>query len=131
MGGDTNQWEPGNLVRNTTPIYPYVGNPGWNLTTAMADEAIRRADVVLDDLWPDLRKHVVRREPYGPRHISAFSRDAVLPGCGGEASVSRRLSDRMNCMSDSSSMIRILAMTFPATTTRRTEGLLPPAAGAP
>jgi len=40
MGGDTNQWEPGNLVRNTTPIYPYVGNPGWNLTTAMADEAI-------------------------------------------------------------------------------------------
>ena len=40
MGGDTNQWEPGNLVRNTTPIYPFVGNPGWNLTTAMADEAI-------------------------------------------------------------------------------------------
>jgi arylsulfatase len=40
MGGDTNQWEPGNLVRNTTPIYPYVGNPGWNLNTAMADEAI-------------------------------------------------------------------------------------------
>jgi arylsulfatase len=40
MGGDTNQWEPGNLVRNTTPIYPYVGKPGWNLMTAMADEAI-------------------------------------------------------------------------------------------
>ncbi len=40
MGGDTNQWEPGNLVRNTTPIYPYVGKPGWNLMTAMTDEAI-------------------------------------------------------------------------------------------
>jgi arylsulfatase A-like enzyme len=40
MGGDTNQWEPGNLVRNTTPIYPYQGKPGWNLMTAMADEAI-------------------------------------------------------------------------------------------
>lgn len=40
MGGDTNQWEPGNLVRNTTPIYPYVGKPGWNLVTAMSDEAI-------------------------------------------------------------------------------------------
>ena len=40
MGGDTNQWEPGNLVRNTTPIYPYFGKPGWNLMTAMADEAI-------------------------------------------------------------------------------------------
>jgi arylsulfatase A-like enzyme len=40
MGGDTNQWEPANLVRNTTPIYPFLGNPGYNLTTAMADEAI-------------------------------------------------------------------------------------------
>ena len=40
MGGDTNQWEPGNLVRNTTPIYPYLGQPGWNLNTALADEAI-------------------------------------------------------------------------------------------
>jgi arylsulfatase len=39
VGGDTSQWEP-NLFRNTTPIYPYVGKPGWNLTTAMADEAI-------------------------------------------------------------------------------------------
>ena len=39
VGGDASQWEP-NLFRNTTPIYPYVGNPGWNLTTAMADDAI-------------------------------------------------------------------------------------------
>jgi arylsulfatase A-like enzyme len=44
MGGDTNQWEPGNLVRNTTPIYPYIGQKGWNLTTAMADEAIAYMD---------------------------------------------------------------------------------------
>jgi arylsulfatase len=39
VGGDTSQWEP-NLFRQTTPIYPYVGNPNWNLTTAMADDAI-------------------------------------------------------------------------------------------
>jgi arylsulfatase len=40
VGGDTSQWEP-NLFRNTTPIYPYVGQQGkWNLTTAMADDAI-------------------------------------------------------------------------------------------
>jgi len=39
IGGDTNQWEP-NLFRNTTQIYPFQGQPGWNLTTAMADEAI-------------------------------------------------------------------------------------------
>ena len=40
MGGDTNQWQPDNLARNTTYIYPFQGNPGYNLTTAMADEAI-------------------------------------------------------------------------------------------
>jgi arylsulfatase A-like enzyme len=39
LGGDTSQWEP-NLFRNTTAIYPYVGKPGWNLTTAMADDAV-------------------------------------------------------------------------------------------
>jgi len=39
VGGDTNQWQP-NLFRNTTAIYPFEGNPGWNLTTAMADDAI-------------------------------------------------------------------------------------------
>ncbi len=39
VGGDTNQWEP-NLFRNTTQIYPFLGKPGWNLTTGMADDAI-------------------------------------------------------------------------------------------
>ena len=40
IGDDTTQWTPNNLFRNTTPIEPYLGHPGWNLTTAMADEAI-------------------------------------------------------------------------------------------
>ncbi|VTU00416.1 arylsulfatase : Sulfatase OS=Planctomyces limnophilus (strain ATCC 43296 / DSM 3776 / IFAM 1008 / 290) GN=Plim_3303 PE=4 SV=1: Sulfatase [Gemmataceae bacterium] len=39
VGGDTSQWQP-NLFRQTTSIAPYVGKPGWNLTTAMADDAI-------------------------------------------------------------------------------------------
>ncbi|HOX19915.1 MAG TPA: arylsulfatase [Gemmatimonadales bacterium] len=39
VGGDASQWQP-NLFRNTTAIYPFQDNPGWNLTTAMADEAI-------------------------------------------------------------------------------------------
>jgi arylsulfatase len=40
MGGDTNQWQPANLARNTTYIHPYLVNPSYNLTTAMAHEAI-------------------------------------------------------------------------------------------
>ena len=39
LGGDTSQWQP-NLFRNTTPIEPYIGKPSWNLTTALADDAI-------------------------------------------------------------------------------------------
>lgn len=40
VGGDASQWQP-NLFRNTTAIYPFQGNPTWNLETAMADEAIQ------------------------------------------------------------------------------------------
>ena len=48
IGGDASQWQP-NLFRNMTPIYPYEGNPSWNLVTAMADDAIewmRRLDAL-------------------------------------------------------------------------------------
>jgi arylsulfatase A-like enzyme len=40
VGGDASQWQP-NLFRNTTAIYPFQGNPSWNMETAMADEAIQ------------------------------------------------------------------------------------------
>ena len=39
VSGETNQWQP-DLYRNTTRVYPYVGNPNYNLTTDMADDAI-------------------------------------------------------------------------------------------
>lgn len=51
VGGDTSQWQP-NLFRNTTPIYPYLGNPNWNLTTAMADDAIYHINM-LNEIAPD------------------------------------------------------------------------------
>src|SRR3954471_22509308 len=51
VGGDPSQWEP-NLFRNTTPIYPFQGDPGWNLTTAMADEAIQYVKQ-LKEIAPD------------------------------------------------------------------------------
>ena len=39
MGGETDQWRPW-LFRDHTQIFPWVGNPGYNLITGMADEAI-------------------------------------------------------------------------------------------
>ncbi|MGB7436512.1 MAG: arylsulfatase [Candidatus Acidiferrum sp.] len=53
IGGDTSQWQPGMLFRNTTAIYPNVGHPGWNLTTAMADDAIHWMSQ-LNDIDPSL-----------------------------------------------------------------------------
>src|SRR5271165_1253421 len=40
MGGETDQWQP-YLFRDHTQIFPWVGKPGYNLTTDMADEAIK------------------------------------------------------------------------------------------
>jgi arylsulfatase A-like enzyme len=40
MGGETDQWTP-YLFRDHTEIYPWVGKTNYNLTTDMADEAIK------------------------------------------------------------------------------------------
>ena len=40
MGGETDQWTPF-LFKGQTQIFPWVGRPGYNLTTDMADEAIK------------------------------------------------------------------------------------------
>src|SRR5262245_7291671 len=39
VGGDANQWQP-NLFRNTSQIFPYNNDPGFNLITAQADDCI-------------------------------------------------------------------------------------------
>jgi arylsulfatase len=40
MGGETDQWTP-YLFKDHTQITPWVGHPGYNLTTDMADEAVK------------------------------------------------------------------------------------------
>jgi arylsulfatase len=40
MGGETDQWKPW-LFRDHTQIFPWIGKPDYNLTTDMADEAIK------------------------------------------------------------------------------------------
>ena len=68
VGGDTSQWEP-NLFRNTTAIYPYVGNPGWNLTTAQADDAIQWLNR-MNDINPTMPffLHYVPGGTHAPHH---------------------------------------------------------------
>jgi len=69
IGDDASQWQPNNLFRNTTPIEPYLGHPGWNLTTAMADEAVARVKM-LNEVQPD-RPFMIYYAPGGthsPHH---------------------------------------------------------------
>ena len=40
MGGETDQWTP-YLFRDHTQVFPWIGKPGYNLTTDMADDAIK------------------------------------------------------------------------------------------
>ena len=40
MGGESDQWTP-YLFRNTTQVSPWIGKPGYNLTTDLADDAIQ------------------------------------------------------------------------------------------
>src|ERR1700736_1932203 len=40
MGGETDQWTP-YLYRDHTQIFPWIGKSGYNLTTDLADEAIK------------------------------------------------------------------------------------------
>jgi arylsulfatase A-like enzyme len=70
VGGDTSQWQP-NLFRNTTAIYPYIGNPKWNLTTAMADDAIHWVRQ-LNDINPELPffLHYVPGGTHAPHHAT-------------------------------------------------------------
>ena len=69
IGDDTTQWTPGNLFGNSTPIQPYLGKPGWNLVTAMADEAIQHIRM-LNEIQPD-RPFMVYYAPgatHSPHH---------------------------------------------------------------
>jgi prolycopene isomerase len=71
--------EPGHQVAN---IQVFV-SPDPN--SDMGEEAVRRARTVIDDLYPAIRKHTLRTEPYGARQISRMTRDSTMPGTGGEA----------------------------------------------
>ncbi len=68
IGGDTSQWQP-NLFNDTKAIYPYVGHPEWNLTTAEADDAISWL-TMLHDLNPDMKWfiHFTPGGTHAPHH---------------------------------------------------------------
>jgi arylsulfatase A-like enzyme len=55
IGGDTDQWQPGNLYQNTTPVMPYLGNPNYILDHDLADKAIT---------WMQMQHAVAPNKPW-------------------------------------------------------------------
>ena len=51
MGGESDQWTPF-LFRDHTQVFPWIGKPGYNLITDMADDAIKYMKG-LNDASPD------------------------------------------------------------------------------
>lgn len=71
---------PGHQLANCQVFIPATPED-----TALTEEALRRTDIIIDELWPDLKNHIIRKEAYGAKQIASMSRESVLPGCGGEA----------------------------------------------
>jgi prolycopene isomerase len=70
---------PGHQLANCQVFMPA------DTESTLVNEALARCEAVIDELWPELKDHIVRKEPYGARQISSMSRDVAVPGCGGEA----------------------------------------------
>src|SRR4051794_15910236 len=87
MGGETDQWTP-YLFQNTKQVFPWIGKPGYNLTTDMADEAITYIKE-LNSAAPDkpffvyyVPEEATRRTSLrqnGPRSLRANSTWAGMP----------------------------------------------------
>ncbi|MCP4756917.1 MAG: NAD(P)/FAD-dependent oxidoreductase, partial [Proteobacteria bacterium] len=43
-----------------------------------------KIDEMMEKIWPGFQQHVETKETYGSHHVSALTRDQVLPGIGGE-----------------------------------------------
>ncbi|MCC7077219.1 MAG: NAD(P)/FAD-dependent oxidoreductase [Acidimicrobiia bacterium] len=48
------------------------------------DEVIARGEAAIAEMWPGIPEHIVKREVYTAASVSNMTRDAVVPGQGGE-----------------------------------------------
>jgi hypothetical protein len=78
LGGESDQWTP-HLFQNMTQIFPWIGKPGYNLTTDMADEAIARIIGRGAKTWP--RIGPMRTRSSSAQHFRCGAPTSRLPRC--------------------------------------------------
>jgi prolycopene isomerase len=79
---------------STTSLFPGMAPPGKQLVytgiSCPADPKINpkpwidKVEAEVSRIWPAVMENIEEREYYGSAHISALSRDPVVPGTGGE-----------------------------------------------
>jgi len=79
---------------STNSLFPGMAPPGKQMVytgiSCPADPGVDprpwldKVEAEVARLWPDVMEHIEHREYYGSGHISALSRDSVVPGAGGE-----------------------------------------------
>ena len=79
---------------STNSLFPGMAPPGKQLVhtgiSCPADPEVDpktwmdKVEAEVARIWPDVIEHIEEREYYGSAHISALSRDSVVPGAGGE-----------------------------------------------
>lgn len=63
-------------------LFGFSGSP--DPRAEMNDEIIRRGEEAIARIWPEIPKHLIRKERYSAAQVSNLARDSVVPGGGGE-----------------------------------------------
>ncbi len=78
------RWDPGLAPGDGSQVVLIGTLTDPDPDSPMSEEAIGRVHETSLEAWPALGDHIVRRETYTTRSVSNLTRDAVVPGAGGE-----------------------------------------------
>jgi len=78
------RWDPGLAPGDGSQVVLIGTLTDPDPDSPMSDEAIKRIHATALEAWPELGAHIVKQETYTTKSVSNLTRDAVVPGAGGE-----------------------------------------------
>lgn len=77
-------WDPGLAPADGSQVVLIGTLADPDPDSSMSEDAIARIHATALEAWPSLGDHITRQEPYTTKSVSNLTRDAVVPGAGGE-----------------------------------------------
>jgi len=77
-------WDPGLAPGDGSQVVLIGTLTDPDPDSPMSQDAVERVHETALHAWPDLGAHLVRQEAYTTRNVSNLTRDAAVPGAGGE-----------------------------------------------